>query len=384
MTNLYNVKSIEIRGEKIEKVATFYNPNFKDKNKIIPTLAYLDSVPSTGNFDFNKQHQSNILNDEIIVDASSEPVSDITYKSKISINDTFNYVEDALSDCTHDRVYLSSKARNLNGDEVYDLFNIEFASYNSDKYNFDYYSTDSVVSRVSFNFYGEVGRIYKLSNYFFGSGTNLIKFANPSKQKIFYKDVKCTESYAGSTTINAEVVYYKAEKIDEVFDFVGNNANYNIAEPLLNTDLTNKIFEGTEKNTINVSNSKIKEIVVSDKTSIISLNITANAADDLKIYYPNCDIKNIVDAKSSHLYISGKYTSHIIDLSNGPENLHLPADYFDNVEITWTTTVGMFGDFSNTNVETIYVKNNLNTKLSDENLLTVLERILKISNVVLE
>ena len=123
MTELYNIDSIEIKGTKIDKIATFYNKNLTNKNKIIPSVKCVEDIVSSGSvkttFDFNKQHQSNILNDELIIDGDY----DLTYNINIALNsdNTFSYSENCLNNCSHDRLYISSNVKQLDSDISYDL-----------------------------------------------------------------------------------------------------------------------------------------------------------------------------------------------------------------------------------------------------------------------
>lgn len=399
MTELYNIDSIEIKGTKINKIATFYNKNFNDKNKIIPSVKCVEDIVSSmssgsvkSTFDFNKQHQSNILNDELIVDGDY----DMTYNTNITLNtdNTFLYPENCLNNCSHDRVYISSNVKQFDSDTNYELKKektlVEVP--NSISVMLDKYESSGTIYSLSLKFINfEVGKVYTLKDYFFGSGSNLITFAADANLINFYKDELCTINYNGNTQINSEFVYFKPtspSEYENMVDLALTNENSTIAENLfsINESETHKkiTISGFKTNIINISNNNIKEIYVSDEITTIGFNITSSAYDGLKIYYNKCKFNSITDASNSHLYINSSgdlqnYTS----LTNGPKNLHLSSSFFNNMKITSETSTYK-NIFNGSTITTIYVKNNLNTKLTNEELLTQLKTILGFENIVLE
>lgn len=399
MTELYNIDSIEIKGTKIDKIATFYNKFFNDKNKIIPSVKCVEDIVSSMSsgsvksaFDFNKQHQSNILNNELIVDGDY----DMTYNTNITLNtdNTFLYPENCLNNCSHDKVYISSNVKQFDSDINYDLKKektlVEVPS--SIMARLDSYSSSGTIYTLSLQFYNfEVGTVYTLKDYFFGSGSNLVTFKDDADLSNFYKDEACTTNYNGSTQINSEFVYFKptsSSEYDNTINFDLTNENLTIAQNLFVTNYneTHKkiTISGFKTNIINISNKNIKEIYVSDEITTIGFNIISSAYDGLKIYYNKCKFNSITDAKNSHLYINSSgdlqnYTS----LTNGPKNLHLSSSFFNNMKITSETSTYK-NIFSGSTITTIYVKNNLNTNLTDEELLTKLKTILGFENIILE
>lgn len=382
MTELFNIKSITINGNTIDRVATFYNPKFANKNKVAPSLKCVEELVSgmASSYDFNRQHSDNIRNGFLVVDSSNY---DLSYGVKVEVSgNKFSYPADAFDKCTHDRLYLADKVKIQDSDTVL-TFDGTKEVLAPIYYYLDEYISSEHIEGLSLEFRDLTpGTVYTMKDYFFGSSSNALELDETSRLKYFYKDKDCTESFGYVSSISSDVVYLKTEEETSTSVFLKvNDNNIAKAEAMFPGYENTKIFVESAS-VITVGNNKISEITVGDIDSKIS--ITSTAKDGLKVYYPKCKICNFSDAKASHLYISGKYTGHIEGLSNGPVGLHLSADFFDNVQISSETVAGTFGSYDSTDVVNIYVENDLNSTLSNDDLIIQLRRILNFSRVYLE
>lgn len=131
MTDLNNIKKIVINGNEITKVAKHYNKNAYADNKIktAATVQALEEAIEANkvpcDFEFNKQHETNVIYDELIVkDTDGTKYFDYTYNISITRDDTaktFSYSETSLANVNREKVYIASTVKDFNTNEIYTL-----------------------------------------------------------------------------------------------------------------------------------------------------------------------------------------------------------------------------------------------------------------------
>lgn len=115
-SNLY-VKSVTLRGSKINYIPSNYNTNINLETSVVTQRVAeqaIENLSSKENFEFNSQHQLNIISDSVLIDEfKNDFATDKIYKLKFQkVSDTTATIASDFTDkVTVDEVYIPSKLK---------------------------------------------------------------------------------------------------------------------------------------------------------------------------------------------------------------------------------------------------------------------------------
>lgn len=408
---MHNVKQISLNGNVINKVAVVYNQNQKAENKaktVVTVKALEDAInknKSVCDFEFNKQHETNVAYDEFIYkEKDGDIITDLTYGMEtefVSIITNYN-----IGTAKTETVYLASKAKKFDDSEV--LESVEFSQIKG------LFTNTKVVD----------GKTYYYANYTGDTNCKIIYFNRG------YFD--STEGIAFGDGLTSTGAFFIDDNYSIPIDLtdssqftnLGNNiyhpnipiyvvANFNLYIGSTSSDATwiEKYTKGTKD--INVMNycsvtaapaEVVNTIIVTDNRRNIAFYISdavSHAVDVIcKSVVLNSDFRAYKFDKS-RLHIYGTYRTCMINpniemyLNLGATGeLHITGNFFngENLDESYTKadedSYYQFGNYATSAIcvfNKICVKRDgeLNTAVTDETtLITMLQKIFNTTKTI--
>lgn len=394
---LYNIKKIILSGNEINKISTAYNPNAKNKDKIAMTVKALEEAVAANvkpcDFDFNRQHETNMAFDELIIKEDTEKTNtsqitggtakvyyDMTYNIRLEKDETLNkfyYPNGCLTEVSTSTVFIAGSIKEFNNPEE-----IEFVE-----------STEATSSDVSVYAYIDSGCVYANLQK---EGTYSIdgSFFNTSKGRIcfeysydlpdhFYKDKECTthideDYYVAWNYSGDDVAYYLKDSVtvyfNQTFEMTFDGSSKLLSEGWDTEYKTHKPMKMFTHN-INIPTETIEDVYVSRNLGLYHLSANLSSYDTLNVYAPTLNLSNGFDFSNgdatTNVFIDKINAEETVD--DGVSNIHLTSKFFNNAFID-DSSRGDFGYFDD--VSTVYVEDNLNTTLTGDALVSKLEYVL--------
>lgn len=377
----FNAKELIISGNSFNKVAKHYNENLKEEAKsetAVTVMALEESISNLSSkceFDFNAQNQISVMFDELI----SKNNFDETYGIKVvkDVNTkTFYYPADALSNIKVKSVYLASKLKDFNTNEVY----VIASAY---KYNCEIISEDTFIITIPSTSELNNGVVYKFSKEIFSAWISEEWYPINEFCKNFYTDSECTTNVTTSLFDTSLENHYKLNTLQNLYLKPSGRDTIKF----YSTNITPFIVRDYSITPVGYKNMTLNDISESVEKIFISENVDVwfDTTNVLSVVYPRPILtnSNTIDMSSGNLYIKKKFTDMNLSLNRIVkcycEKLYIESDFFNDIEIESDTTAGYFGDFSRLTCAIYVNKEFINTELSDDNLKTELKRILKAS-----
>lgn len=404
MTSLYNVKKIVINGNEVNKVATHYNKNMLEANKlktVISIQALEEAIEKNKvecEFEYNKKHETNTTFDELIVNPTG--VADLnkidnTYNITVkTAGDAFVYKSNSLVNAMHETIYLTSTVKDFDEENVYTLvedYNISMANefLKSASGILEFNATDDVRLIKSDFFIDKCGFRSDDIAYLYLDENHTIQATEDVDFESYSKDTTSTRKpkkdvyvYGSTHTMN---INYSGDETDWM-------------DYYLSTD-TDKVsfIKSTSKMTITALPATVSKIIISDNISKLAILLDTLNTQELIIEANNFNLADgNIKTDLTKLYVNGTYTgcgmstgtAAVLQLGSASGELHLSSNYFDNVDLD-SVEAGTypFGDFSGSDFvcSKIVVEScDLNTAATGADLIAKLKTILNATNVELE
>lgn len=388
MTDLYNISSLTVNGVYVNDISKFYCPHMDDEDneKSLATVKCVKDAIAKNETLFDVIHHSNMMRDEMTFELSafeSNADYDTTYNIKVNSYPSYYYPEDALNQCTQQRVFVPSNIRYNYKHEIDDNYEKGYVSPPVGlHYQLKYQASDDVIYMyLDFDVTPSPGAILKLSDNFFGgvvSDDNVI-FDDTEDLNDLFADEACTQSYSGYHEIKDEIVYFKPTSLIRKFNFKLTFDNLDRAIALFGQTQTNAKITVKDFNfrKIVINNPNIEELTFSSNLKYYAITI-GEKQEFMIIDYPNCQISNVIDnGFSTLLRVSAPYYNQIKNIiTNGPMYLYLAKGFFDDVIINSQTPSGFFGNFSCSDIVEIWIEPGINSDLEEKTLIVELRRIL--------
>lgn len=363
MSGIYNVKSISINGNCVDKIATNYNPYNRSKTTTLVSQKSLEEAIAANvqpcNYTFAEQHALNMMNGNIIVKEGNS--YDITYNLAVGkFHGNFYYDSNCLVNVESKECYLAKTAKTFDSNET--LYVIPAAELSYDVYP-DYCVSVGSCSKACFEerFFGTEGLTFSSSwkNNFIQSGSKLI---NGVESSLTDADFTLTD--------DSEYVYTGEGKL--LYNCEGNSKTFylgNITEEMRSYDMIN-VKEATSINLYYAKN--IETLYIGD----FSVELQSWSSSLKDVYY----LGNSLLISKIHMSSSGSLHTHEtfeeLGLSAGAQpyfycgKIYLTSRFFNNVNLD-TVAAGYFGDWSKSsyaNVSELFIdcSNVYSSKTGDE------------------
>lgn len=378
MASLNNINNIIINGNDVCRISKHYNANSEVKTKSLATLRSTEEAIIKNkvecNYEFNKQHELNVMYGVINVDKSTN--IDTTYGMSVKLNEenkTFVYKSTNLKNITVDTIYLS-KYINVDG-VIYTLepdFKEKIQEFTRVEET-DYY----VYRNSSYTTY-----VYYINSSCFKENEGVVIDTNYNKFSDFYKDIAYTIPATEDDFIQVSgVIYIPKDKL-----YVRMSKNIYINTSSIKIYLYNHIEIGGQTSTT------VNKIIISDKVPNIGIYIYTTVSPvtiycgAVNLCYPsfaNFTVEIFINKSYKECMLGNNSDANIQGGSNSI--MHLTGDYFDNedldnaYELAVTKSDHLFGDYNHAYIGKIIINgNDLNTSITDKTLLA--DRIKTILN----
>lgn len=389
MTSLYNIKTIDINGNSVDKIAKNYNTHLKNKTTQVASLKAVEECINLNkticNYEFNKQHNLNLTYGNIVVKDNY----DVTYNTCVSLNeDTNTFIYDTqkiISGVTSKVVYVSKTVKKFNTNETY-TFDVQYGAPITT-------ILDSTKKSLYFNYPRDEPFGLVLKPGFFNYDSGFLVLTEETKNTLL-------------TSYNKKINHVYTKFLEEDFEKV-TEGGYKLKDDVGIVLLENTL-EITTLSTIpdsydNLSiicarNSSYNMVFKSDIIETlymddIGLYITSSnfVMPNLKdVYYnKNLSINNPTLPSTTDLHVMYSYRKLGLGLDIAAsvtcKDLYITSEFFDNVDLD-TVVVKYFGDWSNkyvTKISRLIVDiSDINCTLTGDALKTRLRTILALNNSI--
>lgn len=396
MTSLFNVKQIVINGNEINRVAKHYNKNMVSGSKTTTavTIQALEEAIIANkvdcDFEYNKKHETNISFDEYIVNAvTANTALDNTYNILIQTNNSaFTYSATSLENAEHESIYIASTAKEFDTSTKYTL-----------QPTLEKYAGGASSGIVTYS-EPNPNCVLMIPEYFYTEGTGL----ESGDFACYFKDYELTtalttddcETVSGNGYIfyvPKGIIYADVSK-STIHSIKVRNIHYNEAGNKWYLDYTGatatkSLYKITKPIAFTTLPETVSEVIISDNTSNIGINLTQANTQNLVIRAKSVNLTDgSIGVANAKLYLTGTFSECFLSSYAAAKfklgatgELHITGNFFNNTDLD-TVAAKTFGDFAtsaNLELSKIVVeRDDLNTTSTDDN--TLATRIQTILN----
>lgn len=391
MSMITNAKSISINGNRVNKIAINYNPYGKTKATTLVSEKVLEDVIAKNktpcNYVFDKQHELNLTNKNIVVDGNQDVTYGTTISNFIESDKVFFYSKtNYLTNSTANVVYMSNTIKILESGEIYTTPNIR---------RFDKFATLTIPEGhpnqfdISFTVLSGMNLVLEkdfFSNLIFTEDTkntviaNHKKFIGLSDTALIEEDFK---EYGSGFKLKDDVRLILNGNNLSTFEFVNN----------VPESYTTKVIPYDFLSTYYVSfnfKSETVEILYIDDIKFMSITDSNISMPNLKDVYYNKSLTpmHTLEFKSANLHMNQTFRNaglgKDVPVYVWYNTLYLTSNFFDGINLD-TCVVGTFGDWSvaHTKISKLVIEtSDLYSSLTGTDLKNRLKTILKLKESV--